>query len=174
VQLRSFRVRGPVQPRASVTMLDRAKPNLLMRRSLHKHGGTRLITRRALSGRRPLSRGCLWFAAKAGAPVFPRRHIVGLDAPDLNPWPYVFRTRSRDPTSPVNADPGDLRNMHSGLYPQHRLLRWAGVDRHLQRWPSLPVDHALITAAVGQPLLQGRSGAMSDLRPRCAGVARCR
>ena len=55
VQLRSFRVRGPVRPQASVTMVDRPSPSLQARCSLHKHGGTRLITRRPLSGSRPLA-----------------------------------------------------------------------------------------------------------------------
>jgi hypothetical protein len=44
-----------VQPRASVTMVDRPSPSLQARCSLHKHGGTRLITRRPLSGSRPLA-----------------------------------------------------------------------------------------------------------------------
>ena len=71
-----------MRPRAPVTMVDRAPPSLQARRSSHKHGGTRLITRRPLSRRRRLSRECLWFAAKAGGTVIPRRHIAGLDAPE--------------------------------------------------------------------------------------------
>ena len=81
MQLRSFRVRGRImRPGASVTMVDRAPPKLQVRCSLHKHGGTRLITH---SGRHPHSLGCPWYAAKAGATVIFRRHIGGLGARDL-------------------------------------------------------------------------------------------
>jgi hypothetical protein len=44
----------------------------------------------------PTQQGCLWFAAKAGATVFPRRHIVGLGARDLRLGPVRAVCRYRD------------------------------------------------------------------------------
>jgi hypothetical protein len=156
-----------VPPRTTVTMVDRAPSNLQVRCSLHKRGGTRLITRRSLSGRRPLSRRCLWFAAKAGATVILRRRIADLGAAELNrgavnsdPQRHYINAR----TEPIAKGDDPMRSLiiwfgiglvavttGGGALAQNTLLLGRGTPPRITTMPLTPNSGYV---APGQPMTQ--------------------